>query len=146
MVHHVNGRHAAAAHIRVGIDRRMQRVRLDLARLEPIGDLLDVLAAGVVEVLACSEDFNGLGATAGQRVKQAGVQALAEEDMGGEGSEHRWWVRPLSSHCPERAAAAALAAWTGSVTSGFAVAVAVVLAAFQLSSGWIDCDALAVAP
>src|ERR1700759_2079668 len=76
----------------------MQRVRLDLARLEPVGDLLDVLAAGVIEVLACSKDFNGLSATAGQRIEQAGVQTLAEEDMGGEGSEHRWWVRGLFSH------------------------------------------------
>jgi hypothetical protein len=69
-------------------------VQLHVARLEPVGDLLDVLAAGVVEVLACGKDLNGLRATAGQGVEEAGVETLAEEGMSGEGSE-RGWV-PLS--------------------------------------------------
>ena len=120
VVHDVDGGHAAAAHLRVGIDRRMQRVRLDLARLEPVGDLLDVLAAGVVEVLARGEDFNGLRAAAGERVEQAGVQTLAEEDMGGEGSKHGWGFRSLSSHCGRKRAAAPAWRHGRSVPGGFA--------------------------
>jgi hypothetical protein len=48
-------------------------------------------------VLFRRKDFNGLSAATSERIEQARVQALAEEDMGGEGSEHGW-VPGLFSH------------------------------------------------
>jgi len=61
---------------------------------EPGGDVADGGAVGVVEVVAGGEDLDGLdtigGAGVVEGVKQAGVQALLEEDVGGEGRLHHF--------------------------------------------------------
>lgn len=59
---------------------------------EPGGDVADDGAVGVVEVVACGEEFDG-GAAVGSEaaehgVEQAGVQALLEEDVRGEAGLH----------------------------------------------------------
>ena len=51
VVHDIHRGQAAAAHLRVGVERSVQRVGLHVGGFEPVGDLFGVLAAGVVEVL-----------------------------------------------------------------------------------------------
>ena len=46
------------------------------------GYVADGGAVSVVEVMAGGEQFDGLGAGVVEGVKQAGVQALLEEDVG----------------------------------------------------------------
>jgi hypothetical protein len=47
-----------------------------------------MLAAGVVEVLAGGKDLDRLSAGAGSQLEQARVQALLEEQVRGQDSEH----------------------------------------------------------
>lgn len=77
----VDGRCTGTSALEVGIDGRMKRPEGGGVGTEPAGELVYVLAAGVVEVLAGGEDLNGFGAGAGNLIKQAGVQTLIEEDM-----------------------------------------------------------------
>jgi hypothetical protein len=55
---------------------------------EPCGDVADGGAVVVVEVMAGGEDLNRLSAGFVQGIEQAGVQALLEEDVGGQGGLH----------------------------------------------------------
>ena len=73
----------------------------DFGGAEPGGDVADGGAVGVVEVVAGGEELDGLGAGVVQGVEQAGVQALLEEDVGGDGGLHHllrysrggvWWL------------------------------------------------------
>lgn len=56
---------------------------------EPVGDLTHGGAVGVVEVVARGEELDGAGSGAAERVEQAGVKSLGEEDMGGDSGLHR---------------------------------------------------------
>ena len=58
-------------------------------RPEPLRQLAHRLAAGVVEMLARGENLNTLGAGAAGKLQQAGMQALVEEQVGGENAQHR---------------------------------------------------------
>ena len=62
----------------------------DAVRAEPGGDVADGGAVAVVEVVASGEDFDGLCAGFVEGVEQAGVEALLEEDVGGEGGLHHF--------------------------------------------------------
>ena len=55
---------------------------------EPGGDVADGGAVAVVEVMAGGKELDGLGAGFVEGVEQAGVKALLEEDMGGDGGLH----------------------------------------------------------
>jgi hypothetical protein len=55
---------------------------------EPGGDVTDGGAVAVVEVVAGGEELDGLGTGFVEGVEQAGVKALLEEDVGGEGGLH----------------------------------------------------------
>ena len=55
---------------------------------EPGSEVADDGAVGVVEVVAGGEELNGVSAAVTQGVEQAGVQALLEEDVGGETGSH----------------------------------------------------------
>ena len=55
---------------------------------EPCGDVADGGAVAVVEVVAGGDDFDGLGSAPVQGIEQAGVEALLEEDVGGDGGLH----------------------------------------------------------
>jgi len=57
---------------------------------EPGGDLAELGAVGVVEVMAGGEEFDGACATVAEGVEQAGVQALLKEDVGREAGLHRF--------------------------------------------------------
>src|SRR5262249_40953965 len=73
----VHWRTSRAAPLVVGIERRVNRVQRNTARLEPISDLPDVLlAVGVVQMLAGSKDLNRLGSAFYQIIKQTGMQPL----------------------------------------------------------------------
>jgi hypothetical protein len=50
---------------------------------EPGGDVADGATVGVVEVVPCGEDLNGLGSAEAQGFEQAVMQALLEKDRGG---------------------------------------------------------------
>ena len=62
----------------------------DAGCAEPGGDVADGCAVAVVEVVAGGEDFDGLGSAPVQGVEQAGVEALLEEDVGGQGGLHQF--------------------------------------------------------
>jgi len=62
----------------------------DAGVAEPCGDVADGRAVAVVEVVAGGEDFDGLCAAVVKGVEQAGVQALLEEDVGGQGGSHHY--------------------------------------------------------
>lgn len=55
---------------------------------EPVGEVADDGAVGVVEVVSGSEDFDGSGSTGEHGVEQSVVQALLEEDVSGEAGSH----------------------------------------------------------
>ncbi len=60
----------------------------DAGRAEPGGDVADGGAVAVVEVVAQGEELDRLGAGFVEGVEQAGVEALLEEDVSGEGGLH----------------------------------------------------------
>ena len=61
----------------------------DVVGAEPGGDVADGEGVGVVEVVARGEDFDGAARRrACEGVQQAGVQAVLEEDVGGESGLH----------------------------------------------------------
>jgi hypothetical protein len=57
-----------------------------------------MLAAGVVEVLPCGEDFYALSPAARRRFEDSGVQPLFQKEMGRQDGQHAWMVllAPLS--------------------------------------------------
>ena len=57
---------------------------------EPGGDVADRRAVGVVEVVTGGEQFDGGRAGFMEGIEQAGVQALLEEDMSGDGGLHHF--------------------------------------------------------
>ena len=61
----------------------------DVVGAEPGGEFADGGGVGVVEVVARGEDFDGARAGGVEGVQQAGVQAVLEEDVGGESGLHR---------------------------------------------------------
>jgi len=60
----------------------------DVVIAEPVGEVADGGAVGVVEVVAGGEDFDDGGAGGLEDVEQAGVQALREEDVCGDSGLH----------------------------------------------------------
>jgi hypothetical protein len=65
----------------------------DIVGTEPGGDLADGFSVGVVEVVARGADLDGHGPAGGgaggaKGVQQPGVQAVLEEDVGGESGLH----------------------------------------------------------
>jgi hypothetical protein len=57
---------------------------------EPGGDVADGGAVAVVEVMAGGKELDGLCAGLVEGIEQAGVQALLEEDVGGDGGSHHF--------------------------------------------------------
>jgi len=88
----VDGGRAGAAHLAVGVERGMERPGRDLTGGEPCGDFVDMLAAGVVEVLPRGEDFDRLRAAAGSELKETRVEALLEKQVGREAWQHGFRV------------------------------------------------------
>ena len=72
---------AGTAHLAIGEKRGVHGKGLKRVGPEPLGEFHDGIAAGVVEVLAGSEDFNCLRAGAGGEFEQTRVQAVGEEEM-----------------------------------------------------------------
>ena len=60
----------------------------DVGGAEPGGDFADGGAVGVVEVVAGGEDLDVAGSGLGEGVEVAGVEALLEEDVGGDAGLH----------------------------------------------------------
>jgi len=61
----------------------------DAVVAEPEGDVADGGAVGVVEVVAGSEELDGLGSGVAEGVEQAGVESVLEEDVSGDGRLHQ---------------------------------------------------------
>lgn len=78
---HVDRVGAGAAHFPVGIERRVHRPWLEGVGSEPHSEFVDVLAAGVVKVLAGGEDFDSFSAAAGGQLQQPGMQALLQKQV-----------------------------------------------------------------
>ena len=78
-VQHIHSRRAGAAHLAVREERGVHGEGLERIGAEPLGQLGDVLAAGVVEVLARGKDLHRLRAGAGRELKQARVQTVIQE-------------------------------------------------------------------
>ena len=55
---------------------------------EPGGDLAELGAVGVVEVMARGEELDGAGTGAQESVELAGVESLGKEDVGGDSGLH----------------------------------------------------------
>jgi pseudomonalisin len=70
-----------AAHLAVRIERRVHRPALQRIGGKPAGQLLHMLAAGVVEVLACGKDLHRLGSAARGQFQQPGMQPLLQEQV-----------------------------------------------------------------
>ena len=87
-VHDVDSGCAGAAHLPVGEERRVHGVRFEGIGCEPGCQFHDVLAAGVVKVLARSKELDAAGAGAHSRFKQAGMQPLLQKDMCGKNWQH----------------------------------------------------------
>jgi hypothetical protein len=84
----VDGGSAGAAHFAVGEERGVHGKGFKRVGTEPIGEFGDMLAAGVVEVLAGGKDLDRLNTGPGSQLEQARVQALFEEQVRGQDSEH----------------------------------------------------------
>jgi hypothetical protein len=61
----------------------------DAGVAEPGGDLAELGAVGVVEVMTRGEEFDGARARVFESVEQAGVQAMGEEDVRGDSWLHK---------------------------------------------------------
>ncbi len=78
-VHDVDGGSAGAAHLAVGIERRVHGKGFERIGGEPGGQFRDMFAAGVVEVLPRGEDLDAFGAGTRSHLQQAGVQPLLQK-------------------------------------------------------------------
>ena len=65
-----------------GVDGLVERGG-DFVDAKPGGDVADGGTVGVVEVVACGEELDGLGSAVVKGVEQAGMKALLEEDVCG---------------------------------------------------------------
>ena len=61
----------------------------DVVGAEPVGDLADDGAVGVVEVVAGGEDLDVARAGFGEGVQDGGIEGLLEQDVGGDSGLHR---------------------------------------------------------
>ena len=76
----VDRRRAGASPLVVGIKRRVDGIQRNAAAVEPVGNFLDVrLAVGIVDVLPCGENLDGLHTAARQPVQNARMQPLFHE-------------------------------------------------------------------
>jgi hypothetical protein len=83
----VTGPLTAAA---VGEEERLVERGGDAGVAEPRGDVADGGAVAVVEVMAGGEDLDRLSSGVVEGVEQAGVEALLEEDVGGDCGQHHF--------------------------------------------------------
>ncbi len=81
-VQHIHSRRAGAAHLAVREERGMHGKGLERIGAEPLGQFDDMLAAGVVEVLARGKDLHRLRAGAGCE-SQAGPDADGDSETDG---------------------------------------------------------------
>jgi hypothetical protein len=89
----LRGVSAAVGAAAVGEEDGLVKDGADGVGAEPGGGLADGLRIGVVEVVAGSEELDGhgagsTGAGGEQGVEMAGVEAVLEEDVGGESGMH----------------------------------------------------------
>ncbi len=84
----VAGRRSGAAHLAVREERGVHGEGFKGIGAEPVGQLGDMLAAGVVEVLPGGKDFDRLDTGPGREFQQAGMEALVEEQVRGQHAEH----------------------------------------------------------
>ena len=84
----VDAGRAGAAHFPVRIKRGVHGEGLERIGLEPFAQFQHVLAAGVVEVLAGSENLYRLRAGTLGKLQQPRMQAMVEKKVGGENSQH----------------------------------------------------------
>src|ERR1035441_8266871 len=94
-VQKIDGGSAGAAHFTVREERRMHGKGFKRVGAEPIGELGAMFAAGVVEVLAGGKDLHSFRAGAGSQFEQAWVQALFEEQVSGQDSQHGQGLSPV---------------------------------------------------
>jgi hypothetical protein len=80
-VQQVNCRCAGTAHLVIGKERRMHRPGFKRIGAEPSGKLCDVLAAGVVKVLASGKNLNRLRSGPAGKLQQPRVKALVQEQV-----------------------------------------------------------------
>lgn len=83
----IEGGSDVAAPLGVGVERLMKGGE-DSGVAKPGGDVAECGAVGVVEVMARGEDLNDGGAGSMHGVEEAGVEALLEEDVGGDSGLH----------------------------------------------------------
>ena len=79
----VDGGSTGAAHLAVGKERRVHRPGLKGIGTKPGGQLGDLLAAGVIEMLARGKDLDALCASTGRQFQQPRMQTLVEKQMRG---------------------------------------------------------------
>ena len=91
-VQKIDGGSAGTAHFMVREERGMHGKGFKRVGTEPIGELIAMFAAGVVEVLAGGKDLHRFSAGAGSQLKQAWVQALLEEQVRRQDSQHGQWL------------------------------------------------------
>jgi hypothetical protein len=87
-VNHVDRRCPGASHLTIGEHGRMQGKRLHGIGAKPLGEFVDVLTAGVVEMLTRGKNLNRLRAGSPGEFQQPGMQALCQEKMRRENSQH----------------------------------------------------------
>src|SRR5208282_1829967 len=87
----VDGRRAGASPLVVGVQRRVHGVQGNAGGAEPIGDFAHMLlAVGVVEMLAGSEDFDRLGPGLDELVEQARMEPFLYVDVCRYGPQHQY--------------------------------------------------------
>ena len=86
----VDGRRAGASPLVIGIQGRVHGIERNAGGAEPVGNFADVLLAiGVVEVLAGSKDFDGLGSGLDELVEQARMEPFFYIDVRRDRLEHQ---------------------------------------------------------
>src|ERR1017187_8765967 len=87
----VDPRSAGAAHIAVRVKRRVHRPNLELVGTKPAGQLCDMIAAGVIEVLAGGKYFDSLRSGPGGKLHQPWLQTLVQKQVCRQDSQHVDW-------------------------------------------------------
>jgi len=80
-VQHVHRRRAGPAHLAVRKEWRVHRPGFKRIGSEPGGQLGDVLAAGVVEVLPRGKNLHCLRARPGRKLQQSRMKALTQIEV-----------------------------------------------------------------
>jgi hypothetical protein len=88
-VDEVERRSDMTAPLGIGVERLVQ-CGSNIVRTEPLRNLTNHGAVGVVEVVPRGKHFDALGTAAHKRVEQAGVQALLKEDLRGDSGLHHF--------------------------------------------------------